>query len=462
VGPRRAAAGGLRDRAARRPPRAQHAPLRRAAHRRHGAAPRLHRRDEDRRGQDPRRHAALRTSTRSRARACTSSRSTTTSPRATPSGWAALPLPRALTVGVVVNQENDREKQAAYRADITYGQNNEFGFDYLRDNMKFSRYEYAQRELQLRDRRRGRLDPHRRGAHAAHHLGQGERERQVRRDQRDHPVAAQGRALRRRREGPLGHAHRRGHREAERLLASGSIKGKNLYDPANIETLHILNQCLRAHTLYKRDVNYMVREGKVLIVDEFTGRVLAGRRWSDGLHQAVEAKENVRIQEENRTLATITFQNLFRIYKKLGGDDRHGRHRGRGVPQDLQARRRHPDQQEDHPQGLRRPRLQDRAREVHRGRRGDHGEATRRAAGPRGHDERREEPRRSRSSQAKKGIKHEVLNAKQHEREAYVVAQAGARARSRLDQHGRPRHGHLARRQPRDAREARDKEQKPP
>ena len=102
---------------------------------------------------------------------------------------------------------------------------------------------------------------------------------------------------------------------AQKLMGIG-----NLYDPINLESLHILNQCLRAHSLYKRDVNYLVTDdGKVLIIDEFTGRVLAGRRWSDGLHQAVEAKENVRIQEETRTMATITFQNLFRLYKKLGG-----------------------------------------------------------------------------------------------------------------------------------------------
>ncbi len=102
---------------------------------------------------------------------------------------------------------------------------------------------------------------------------------------------------------------------AQKLMGIG-----NLYDPINLESLHILNQCLRAHSLYKRDVNYLVAEdGKVLIIDEFTGRVLAGRRWSDGLHQAVEAKENVRIQEETRTMATITFQNLFRLYKKLSG-----------------------------------------------------------------------------------------------------------------------------------------------
>ena len=102
---------------------------------------------------------------------------------------------------------------------------------------------------------------------------------------------------------------------AQKLMGIG-----NLYDPINLESLHILNQCLRAHALYKRDVNYLVTDdGKVLIIDEFTGRVLPGRRWSDGLHQAVEAKENVRIQEETRTMATITFQNLFRLYKKLSG-----------------------------------------------------------------------------------------------------------------------------------------------
>src|SRR5262249_36098244 len=108
---------------------------------------------------------------------------------------------------------------------------------------------------------------------------------------------------------------------AERLLLKqGILRGGNLYDPANLETLHILNQCLRAHTLYKRDVHYLVEPEKgVVFVDELPGGKLYGRRWSDGLHQAVEAKEPVRIQEESRTLATITFQNLFRIYKKLAG-----------------------------------------------------------------------------------------------------------------------------------------------
>ena len=220
-----------------------------------------------------------------------------------------------METGVVVNQQNDVDKKHAYRCDITYGQNNEFGFDYLRDNMKFSALDYAQRPLNyaivdevdsiLIDEARTPLII----------SGQGERSSDKYRiidqiiprlrneehyavDEKAHSVTLTDDGVE---------------------LAQKLLRVNNLYDPQNLETLHILNQCLRAHTLYKRDVNYMVREGKVLIIDEFTGRVLAGRRWSDGLHPAVEAKENVPVQEENRTMATITFQNLFRLYKKLAG-----------------------------------------------------------------------------------------------------------------------------------------------
>ncbi|MCC6646105.1 MAG: preprotein translocase subunit SecA [Polyangiaceae bacterium] len=221
-----------------------------------------------------------------------------------------------LSTGVVVNGQDDADKKVAYRADITYGQNNEFGFDYLRDNMKFSALDYAQRPLHyaivdevdsiLIDEARTPLII----------SGQGERSSDKYRDVNEmlpklrldeHYVVDEK-------------AHSvtltdDGVELSEKLLGTG-----NLYDPRNLEILHILNQCLRAHALYKRDQHYMVSsDGKVLIIDEFTGRVLAGRRWSDGLHQAVEAKENVRIQEESRTMATITFQNLFRIYKKLSG-----------------------------------------------------------------------------------------------------------------------------------------------
>jgi preprotein translocase subunit SecA len=221
-----------------------------------------------------------------------------------------------MTVGTVVHSQTDADKHRAYRSDITYGQNNEFGFDYLRDNMKFSALDYAQRPLNyaivdevdsiLIDEARTPLII----------SGQGERSSEKYRtvdgivprlrldehyvvDEKAHSVTLTDVGV----------------EMAQKLLGIS-----NLYDPIHLETLHILNQCLRAHTLYKRDVSYMVTEdGKVMIIDEFTGRVLPGRRWSDGLHQAVEAKENVTVQEESRTMATITFQNLFRLYKKLAG-----------------------------------------------------------------------------------------------------------------------------------------------
>ena len=221
-----------------------------------------------------------------------------------------------MSVGTVVHSQTDADKKRSYRSDITYGQNNEFGFDYLRDNMKFSALDYAQRPLNyaivdevdsiLIDEARTPLII----------SGQGERSSEKYRtineiiprlkldehyvvDEKGHSVTLTDAGV----------------EAAQKLLGIG-----NLYDPVHLETLHIMNQCLRAHTLYKRDVNYMVTpDGKVLIIDEFTGRVLPGRRWSDGLHQAVEAKEHVSIQEESRTMATITFQNLFRIYKKLAG-----------------------------------------------------------------------------------------------------------------------------------------------
>jgi preprotein translocase subunit SecA len=221
-----------------------------------------------------------------------------------------------MSVGTVVNSQGEQEKKAAYRSDITYGQNNEFGFDYLRDNMKFSALEYAQRELNyaivdevdsiLIDEARTPLIISGQGEPSSHKYRQiNECIPRLRKD--EHYVVDEK-------------AHSvtltdDGVELAQKLMGIG-----NLYDPINLESLHILNQCLRAHSLYKRDVSYLVtEEGKVLIIDEFTGRVLPGRRWSDGLHQAVEAKENVRIQEETRTMATITFQNLFRIYKKLSG-----------------------------------------------------------------------------------------------------------------------------------------------
>src|SRR5262245_8417604 len=221
-----------------------------------------------------------------------------------------------MSTGVVVHSQGDAEKKRAYRSDITYGQNNEFGFDYLRDNMKFSALDYAQRELNfaivdevdsiLIDEARTPLIISGQAEASSHKyrtinevIPRLKKDEHYVVDEKQHSVSLTDDGV----------------ESAQKLLAVS-----NLYDPVNLESLHILNQCLRAHTLYKRDVNYLVTDdGKVLIIDEFTGRVLPGRRWSDGLHQAVEAKENVRIQEETRTMATITFQNLFRLYKKLSG-----------------------------------------------------------------------------------------------------------------------------------------------
>jgi len=219
-----------------------------------------------------------------------------------------------LTVGVIQNPHGDRERQIAYRCDITYGTNNEFGFDYLRDNMKFDLEAMVQRDpvFALVDEVDSILIDEARTPL----IISGPSEESVDRyysvdriiprlvtddyqvDEKQHTAVLT----------EEGVAH------AEKLLGV-----ENLYDPANMETLHAVQQGLRAHKLYRLDVDYVVNEGEVIIVDEFTGRLMPGRRWSDGLHQAVEAKENVKIEAENQTLATITFQNLFRMYEKLAG-----------------------------------------------------------------------------------------------------------------------------------------------
>ncbi|HEY2734432.1 MAG TPA: preprotein translocase subunit SecA [Polyangiales bacterium] len=227
-----------------------------------------------------------------------------------------------LSTGVIVSQQSDVEKKSAYRADITYGQNNEFGFDYLRDNMKFSIYDYAQRPLHyaivdevdsiLIDEARTPLIISGRGRSASDKyiqineiIPRLRRDEHYTVDEKHHSVTMTEEGI---------------ELSQDELFKRKLTEAHNLYDPINLESLHILQQLLRAHALYKRDQHYMVTDdGRVLIIDEFTGRVLPGRRWSDGLHQAVEAKENVHIQEESATLATISFQNLFRLYNKLSG-----------------------------------------------------------------------------------------------------------------------------------------------
>ena len=246
-------------------------------------------------------------------------------------GWLGL------TTGVNLSQMNHDHKQAAYAADITYGTNNEFGFDYLRDNMVYNVGERVQRSLYfavvdevdsiLIDEARtpliisGQAENHtdlyhkidsvpplltlQIGEETPDGKGQVEVPGDYTKDEKSHQVL-------------LTEA---GHEKAEQVLTSMGLlpEGASLYDAGNITLIHHLYAALRAHTLYHKDQHYVVQDGEIVIVDEFTGRMMTGRRWSDGLHQAVEAKEHVTIQNENQTLASITFQNYFRMYGKLAG-----------------------------------------------------------------------------------------------------------------------------------------------
>ncbi len=233
-----------------------------------------------------------------------------------------------LSVGVNLSQMDHEAKQAAYAADITYGTNNEFGFDYLRDNMVYTAGERVQRSLNyaivdevdsiLIDEARtpliisGQAEDHTdlyvRMKDVVPHLTRAAEEN----GEGGYWVDEKGHQV---------HLSESGYEHAEQLLAEHGLlkEGSGLYDAANISLLHHLNAALRALTLFQKDQQYVVQNGEVVIVDEFTGRLMAGRRWSDGLHQAVEAKEGVQIQAENQTLASITFQNYFRMYGKLSG-----------------------------------------------------------------------------------------------------------------------------------------------
>ena len=220
-----------------------------------------------------------------------------------------------LSVGVIQHDMDDKARYNAYRSDVTYGTNNEFGFDYLRDNMKFSQSEFVQRSLHyaivdevdsiLIDEARTPLiisGPTEESTDKYYRI-----DRIIPRLKQDphYTLDEKTRSVALTEEGVA---------TAEQLLGVD-----NLYDPGNIETLHHLNQALKAHVVFKRDVDYVVKDGEVIIVDEFTGRLMPGRRYSDGLHQALEAKERQKVANENQTLASITFQNYFRMYDKLAG-----------------------------------------------------------------------------------------------------------------------------------------------
>lgn len=225
-----------------------------------------------------------------------------------------------LTVGVIVPNLADHQRREAYAADITYGTNNEFGFDYLRDNMKYDRASMVQRPFAMAivdevdsvliDEARtpliisGPTDDK-----SELYMGVDAVVKQLAPDLYEKDEKQKSIVL-----------TEDGMETVERMLEdAGLLKGANLYDFENTQVVHHLNQALRANVMFKRDIDYIVKDGKVVIIDEFTGRMMDGRRWSDGLHQAVEAKEGVNIEPENQTLASITFQNYFRMYPKLAG-----------------------------------------------------------------------------------------------------------------------------------------------
>jgi preprotein translocase subunit SecA len=233
-----------------------------------------------------------------------------------------------LEVGVIKNAQSSAEKRAAYACDITYGTNNEFGFDYLRDNLAFNLEDRVQRKLSFAiiDEVDSILIDEARTPLIISGPAEESTELYIKINALIPRLEQQ-----REEEGPGDYAvdektkqatlTEDGHQKVEELMAEIGLlrEGESLYDATNIRLMHHLNAALRAHALYKRDVEYIVRGGEVIIVDEFTGRTMQGRRWSDGLHQAVEAKEGVKVREEIQTVASITFQNFFRLYAKLSG-----------------------------------------------------------------------------------------------------------------------------------------------
>ncbi len=340
-----------------------------------------------------------------------------------------------LSVGVVYPGMPHSDKHAAYAADITYGTNNEFGFDYLRDNMALSKADRFQRGLNyaivdevdsiLIDEARTPLiisgpadespELYIRVNRIVPQLVKQESEE----GEGDYWVDEKGKQV---------HLSEAGMQHAEELLrAAGILADENdsLYGAHNLSVVHHLNAALRAHAIYQRDVDYIVRDGEVVIVDEFTGRTLPGRRWSDGLHQAVEAKEGVPVQRENQTLASITFQNLFRMYKKLSGmtgtadTEAYEFHSIYGlevvvIPTNRPTIRKDwPDQVFLNRQGKFNAVLADIEDCAKRGQPVLVGTTS------------IETSEMLSEHLRKAGVKHEVLNAKQHEREAQIVANAG-------------------------------------
>jgi preprotein translocase subunit SecA len=342
-----------------------------------------------------------------------------------------------LRVGIIVHDLDDRERQENYGCDITYGTNNEFGFDYLRDNMKFNLQNCVQRghnfsivdevDSILIDEARTPLiisgpseestDKYYKANKVIPHLKRGEviegKEPGEKYTTGDYTIEEKHRSAALTEEGVL---------HVERLLGIG-----NMYEPQNVEWNHHIQQSLKAHAIFQKDKDYVVKDGEVIIVDEHTGRLMPGRRWSDGLHQAVEAKEGVKIERENQTLATITFQNYFRMYKKLSGMT------GTAETEAAEFEKIYKLEVMEIPTN--RPLIRKENQDVvYR----TEDEKFRNAAKEIMAFQERGQPvlvgtisveksERLSALLKKNGVRHEVLNAKNHEREAHIVAQAGRR-----------------------------------
>ncbi|ANE56256.1 preprotein translocase subunit SecA [Methylomonas sp. DH-1] len=346
-----------------------------------------------------------------------------------------------LTTGVIVSDLTHEQRKSAYAADITYGTNNEFGFDYLRDNMAFSLEQKVQRELHfaivdevdsiLIDEARtpliisgqaeGSTDIYLTTNSIIPYLTKQEKAEDPEQQDKmpgDYAVDEKQRQI---------HLTEAGYENVERLLHEQGLipEGSTLYDPVNIRLMHYLNASLRAHVLFQRDVDYVVKDGQVIIVDEFTGRMMMGRRWSEGLHQAMEAKEGVPIQNENQTLASITFQNYFRLYHKLSGMT------GTADTEAFELNKIY---------GLEvvvipthRPMIRKdmgdlvylSAREKYKAVIEDIKDCTKRGQPVLVGTTSIENSERISAMLREQGIKHEVLNAKQHEREAHIIEMAG-------------------------------------
>ncbi len=375
-----------------------------------------------------------------------------------------------MSVGVIQHELNDAERQVAYGSDLTYGTNNEFGFDYLRDNMKFDLASFVQRghnyaivdevDSILIDEARtpliisgpaeestdlyyevDRIIPKLKPGAVTQGNVKAE-EREALEETGDYIVDEKHKTVQLTETGMAKSEQMLGHR-----LVPGSA---GMYDPSNMPLLHHIHQGLRAHTLFRLDVDYMIKDGQVVIVDEFTGRLMPGRRWSDGLHQAVEAKEKVKIERENQTLATITFQNYFRKYGKLSGmtgtADTEAEEFNKIYKLDVivvppnrpLARKEEPDSVYRTEKEKYDAIINDVVEKQASGRPTLVGTVS------------IEKSERLAGLLRRRGIKHVVLNAKFHAQEAEIVAQAGRLGhRHDCHEHGRPRHGHSARGQPR-------------